>query len=74
MRQWNWTTKAAAELVQAELVLWLVLVVVLEVCGVETFIAVLPESAAMLVIGSTTRCETNTNRAVTRTLSTWSSR
>src|SRR6185369_9508617 len=71
-RKWNWTTEAAAKLVQAEFALRLILIVVLEVGCIETFIAVLPESSAVIVISSATSRESDTNSAVARAFRTGS--
>src|ERR1700741_920159 len=69
-QQWKWATEASTELVQAQFALRRVEIIVLEVGSVETFVTVLPESAAVIVVRSASRLDLDTNGAITGTLGT----
>jgi len=74
IRQGDRTTEATTKLVQAKLGLRLFQVVALEVGCIQALITVLPKTAAVIFVGSATCLEFDRDRAVTRTLRTWSSR
>ena len=64
-RQRKWTTEAATELIQAQLGLRHFEVIVLEVGRVETFIAMLSKTTAVIFVGPTTRLKLDSHSAIT---------
>lgn len=63
-REREWPTETPAELIQAKLALGQVLIIVLEVGRVKTFVAMLPERGAPILVRSATRGKIYRDRAV----------